>query len=117
MGLDMKTDIQDFQKGGFNEAQAKTLANKLHREREDDIVTKKDLIISEQKIKSEIQEFRHELKSEIHELRTELKCDILDIRGNIKELCLHNKLNLAIQIIILTGVFGPHLSQISKLFV
>ncbi|CAB4124147.1 hypothetical protein UFOVP51_42 [uncultured Caudovirales phage] len=70
--------------------------------------------------KHEIKETELRLKAEIQEVKNELKLELVKVEGSlksdIKALQIHNKWNMAIQIVIFTGVFAPLLTPLSKLF-
>ena len=92
---------EEFEKAKFTKAQSKILASSIKQAQEDSIgnlVTKNELKLTENAIRSEIDSVRTELKSEIQSVRTELKSEIKRVEEKIDSTVHKSTLRLIIAI-------------------
>ena len=96
-GLNALDIVEDLQKEGVSEGQAKVFARVLLQISDNTAATKQDLEMSKIELKRDIEAFRAELKRDIEETRAEFKRDIKDLDLKIENV--RKDLDLKIEVV------------------
>lgn len=105
MILDTYKEVEHLKNRGASSELAEAIVD-LHTKSDAHLVTRKDLIITEQNLRSDLKEFRHEIRSDLKEFRAEFQKEILEVKGDIKSLHTSANWSMAIVIAILTIILS-----------
>ena len=83
MNFDKLAYVDRLKAAGFNEPQARAMADGLDQALREEVATKSDVAALRTDVRGEIAEFRTEVRGEIAELRTEVRGEIAELRNEM----------------------------------
>jgi hypothetical protein len=106
MALHTHKEIEHLKKLGASPELAEAIVE-LHTKNDEYLITKGDLNVAIVSLKNGIHESKNDLKLEIIRVESALNGKISDIKGEIKSIQTHNKISLAVLLVLLGILIAP----------